>query len=81
MAIEIKEDMGENDSPIVQIPEAFIIESASILEKEDANNVFIQILNASNEFKKAGMTPIFLLDRTTMNIRLATYETYGKLLH
>jgi hypothetical protein len=81
MTIEIKEDIGENDSPIIQIPEAFIIESASILEKEDANNVFIQILNASNEYKKAGMTPIFLLDRSNMNIRLIAAETFGKYLH
>ena len=77
----IKEDFEEEAPAIVQVPESFIMQSATVLEKQNSNNIFIQILQASDEFKKAGMTPIYLLDKSNMSIRLITAETYGKALH
>ena len=66
--------------PIIQIPEQMIRASAEIL-KHDVNNNFNKILEASQKFKDAGMTPVYLYDTNTMNISLVVLETFGKKLH
>ena len=79
---ELEEEILDDEiQTIIKIPESFIIQYATALEKENANNIFSQILNISNEFKKAGMTPIYLFDKSKMHFRLITAETYGKYLH
>ena len=66
--------------PIVQVSEYMIKASAEIL-KDDANNAFKQILEASDKFKEAGLTPIYLYDTQNMHISLIVLETFGKKLH
>lgn len=66
--------------PFVQVPEQMIRASAELL-KDDANNAFLKILEAAAEFKKAGMTPVYLYDTSTMNVSLVTLETFGRKLH
>jgi len=70
----------EEDIPVIQIPEQ-MIRAAEVLRSDDANNVFSKILEASRQFKEAGMTPVYLYDMTTMNISLVVLETFGKRLH
>jgi len=76
----MEEEELEGRVPVVQIPEHMIRASAEIL-KHDPNNTFQQILTASDQFKNAGMTPIYLYDMSTMNINLVVLETFGKKLH
>jgi hypothetical protein len=66
--------------PVIQIPEQMIRASAEMV-KDDANNAFKAILEASSKFKEAGMTPIYLYDTNNMNISLVVLETFGKKLH
>lgn len=68
-----------NTSAIIQIPESFIIQSA--FNQKETNNIFSQILSASDEYKKAGMTPIYLLNQSTMAIRLVTIEQLNSTIH
>ena len=77
----IEKDFEEEVSTIVQLPESFIMNSALYLEKQNSNNIFSQILQASDQFKKAGMTPIYLLDKSNMSIRLITLEQWGQTIH
>lgn len=68
--------------PIVQIPEYMIRAGADeIMKQGEANNVFTRILSMSQQFKEAGMTPIYLYDMSSMNISLVVLETFGKKLH
>lgn len=64
------------------IPEHIIKESAFLAhEFEGANNSFIRLLKAAEEFKQANMSPIFLLDTLSMDVKVIAKETYNKKLH
>lgn len=64
------------------IPEKIIKESAFLsIELEGANNSFFKLLLAAEEFKKADMTPVFILDVYTMRIKVIAKETHKKKLH
>lgn len=64
------------------IPEHIIKESAFLAhEFEGANNSFTRLLKAAEEFKQANMSPIFLLDTLSMDVKVIAKETYNKKLH
>lgn len=64
------------------IPEHIIKESAFLAhEFEGANNSFMRLLKAAEEFKQANMSPIFLLDTFSMDVKVIAKETYNKKLH
>jgi hypothetical protein len=65
---------------LVEIPENIVMASASFMEDEPDNN-FKKILEAANEYKKADMTPVYILDKDTMNIYVVALETFGKKLN
>jgi hypothetical protein len=64
------------------IPEHIIKESAFLAQEfEGANNSFMRLLKAAEEFKQANLTPVFLVDTINMNVKVVAKETYNKKLH
>jgi hypothetical protein len=64
------------------IPEHIIKESAFLAQEfEGANNSFMRLLKAAEEFKQADMSPVFLLDTITMDVKVVAKETYNKNLN
>ena len=65
---------------MVQVPE-HIVRSAWDAVDNEKDSGFGIVLLAAEEFKAANMTPIFILDKTNMDIMVVAQETFGKLLH
>jgi hypothetical protein len=64
------------------IPEQIIKDSAFMaFESEGANNSFMRLLSAAEEFRQANLTPVFLLDTINMDVKVIAKETYNKRLH
>jgi hypothetical protein len=64
------------------IPEKIMRLSAQTAEElGESNNSFNHMLSISQQFKNAGMTPMFLLDTDTMDVICVTQETFGKKLN
>jgi hypothetical protein len=66
--------------PVVQIPEDIIKEAAECC-KDDENNNFKRLLETGKEFHEAGMTPLYLLNQSTMQLMVIAKETHQKKLH
>ena len=64
-----------------QIPEEIVKESADICSNDDKDNSFSRIWKTGQEYKSAGMTPIYLLDQSVMQLMVVAAETFGKKLH
>lgn len=65
---------------MVEVPE-HIVASAAASIPDDPYNSFIVILESGRLYKEAGMTPIYILDRQTMNLHVVAEETFGKKLN
>ena len=64
------------------IPESVMKLSAqTATEMGESDNSFNRMLAASEKFKDAGMTPMFLLDTITMDVLCVAKETFGKKLN
>jgi len=64
----------------VVIPED-IVRSASDTILDDPLNNFRKVLNAGQQYKEAGLTPIYILDQTVMDLFVIAKELQGKKLH
>jgi len=71
--------MGVLD-PLMVIPES-IVEEAAEACKDDKDNNFKKVLNAGQEFKAAGLTPIYVLDEHYMDLVVIAKELYRKKLN
>lgn len=64
------------------IPEHIMEASAeTAISMGESDNSFSRMLLAAEEFKKAEMTPMFLLDIKNMDVFVVAKETFGKKLH
>lgn len=64
------------------IPERVMIEAdKASRESGDANNSFGRLLKVAEEYKDAGVTPVFLLDPEYMDILVVCQETFKKKLN
>jgi hypothetical protein len=64
------------------IPEKIMIEAdKASRESGDANNSFGRLLKVADEYKDAGVTPIFLLDPRRMDVLVVCEETFKKKLN
>ena len=61
----------------VLIPEEIVKQAAHDC-KEDKNNGFLKVLKAGEEFKKAGLTPMYILDQHFMDLAVVSKETMNK---
>jgi hypothetical protein len=62
------------------VPEEVVEDAAKAIEDDPLNN-FKKVWNAGQEFKAAGLTPIYLLDQNFMDLFVIAKETYKKKLH
>lgn len=62
------------------VPEDIVEDAASFMP-EDADNSFSRVLSAGNEFKAAGLEPIYLLDKVKMQLFVVTKESLQKKFH
>jgi len=63
------------------VPEKMIFDAAVMFQEEDPNNSFVRLLNAANEFRDAGLTPMFLSDINMHNLMVTTEEKLQKNYH
>lgn len=63
-----------------QIPEDVVAQAAEMCS-DDEHNSFFKVWNAGQGYKSAGMTPIYLLDQSAMQLIVVAAETFGKKLH
>ena len=63
-----------------QIPEDVIAQAAEMCA-DDVENSFYRVWNAGQGYKSAGMTPIYLLDQSVMQLIVVAAETFGKKLN
>lgn len=65
---------------LVTVPESIVKAAWEAVEKDESSG-FAIVLKAAEEFRAAEMTPVFVLDQTTMQIYCFAKETMGKKLH
>lgn len=64
------------------IPKHIMEASAeTAIELGESDNSFSRMLLVANEFKEAGMTPMFLLDAKNMDVMVVARETFNKKLN
>ena len=64
------------------IPERVMIEAdKASCELGEANNSFGRLLKVAEEYKDAGVTPVFLLDTEHMDLFVVCEETFKKKLN
>jgi len=63
----------------IVIPERVIKEANQAID--EANNSFERVLLVGEEYKQAGLTPIYLLDPEYMDVYVYCQETLRKKLH
>ena len=71
--------MNINASYIV-IDEATIKKAAEYCQDDELNS-FRRIWKKGQEYKEAGLTPVYLLDQMLMQLVVVVAETFGKKLH
>jgi hypothetical protein len=64
----------------IVIPE-HVVEDAAAAIPDDEENSFARLLKTANEFREAGLTPLFLVNEEFKNLVVICKETYGKKLH
>jgi hypothetical protein len=73
--------MGLRDREAYAVIPEHIVQEAAEACKDDPDNNFLKVYNAGQEFKLAGLTPIYLLDESYMDLFVIAKETYKKKLH
>lgn len=64
------------------IPEHIMQASAeTLIGSGESDNSFSRMLLLAEEYKKAEMTPMFVLDVKNMDVYVVAKETFGKKLH
>jgi hypothetical protein len=64
------------------IPEHIMQSSAeTLIGSGESDNSFSRMLLLAEEYKKAEMTPMFVLDAKNMDVYVVAKETFGKKLH
>jgi hypothetical protein len=63
------------------LPEQMVIDAADMYREEDPENSFVRLLRAGEEFKDAGLTPIYLSDKPMKRMMVTTKEKMQKKYH
>jgi hypothetical protein len=64
----------------VEVPEQIVIAAWEAVDCNEESG-FGKVIRASLEFKSANMTPVFILNRSNMEMYCVARETFGKKLH
>jgi hypothetical protein len=57
------------------------VQKAAEYCQDDEMNSFRRIWKVGQEYKEAGMTPVYLLDQSEMQLTVVAGETFGKKLN
>lgn len=72
---------GLNLDNLKIMPERMIKSAARDQEEFDPENSFIRLLRTAEEFRDAGLTPIFLCDADMNKVMVTTQERMQRKLH
>jgi len=64
----------------VEISEKIIVAAWEALDRDEESS-FGRLLQVSDEYKAANMTPVFILDQINQTIYCTAKETFGKKLN
>lgn len=65
-----------------QLPDKLILEAAYMAKEiGETENNFFKLIEIADEYKAAGLTPIFILDPETMNVGVFAKEMIGQKVH
>jgi len=64
----------------IEIPEEIVKQAADHC-KDDSKNNFLKIWTSGQEYRSAGLTPIYFLDQENMDLFVVAEETFGKKLN
>lgn len=62
------------------IPE-YVVQQAADAVADDESNGFLKVLRAGEEFKMAGLTPVYVIDHRFKDLHVIAKEIHGKKLH
>ena len=63
------------------LPEQMIIDAADKFYEEDPDNSFVRLLDTAEEFRDAGLTPVFLSDNNMNQLCVTTRERLRREYH
>ena len=63
------------------LPEKMVKDSAKHLEEYDPDNSFVRLLASAEEFRDAGLTPVFLCDPEMKRFMVTTKEKIERKFH
>ena len=69
------------DKKVYSIVPEEIIRDAAYVCQDDADNSFVRMIKTGDEFRDAGLTPMYILDTEFMNLMCVAKETFEKKLH
>jgi len=72
---------GLNVDNLKILPERMVKDAAEMQQEEDPDNSFIRLLKSAEEFKDAGLTPVFLCDRDMQRVMVTTKEKLERKFH
>lgn len=72
---------GLNLENLKILPERMVQDAAKTTEEFDPYNSFVRLLESAQEFRDAGLTPVFLCDPEMENVMVTTKEKLQKKLH
>ena len=70
----------EINATYIIIDEATVQKAAEYCD-DDSTNSFLRIWNMGQEYKEAGMTPVYMLDQLEMQLVVVASETFGRKLN
>ena len=63
------------------LPERMVKEAAELNIERDPENSFTRLLRSAEEFKDAGLTPVFLCDKEMQKVMVTTKEKMERKFH
>ncbi len=69
-----------NVQNLIIVPEQIVKQAWDAIDNEPDSG-FAIVLQAAEDYKAANMTPMFILDQSSMDIYCFAKETFGKKLH
>jgi len=63
------------------LPERMVKDAAKNVEEYDPDNSFVRLLASAEEFRDAGLTPVFLCDQEMERVMVTTKEKLNKKFH
>ena len=72
---------GLNVDNLKILPERMVKDAAEMQQEEDPDNSFIRLLKSAEEFKDAGLTPIFLCDKDMQRVMVTTKDKLERKFH